>query len=70
MRQSRLSPKLLAGIIVALFFGVAHILRVYLPYNQVFSGDWIKFTGVDAYYHMRIVDNLVYNFPHHCFFKP
>jgi len=70
MRQSRLSPKLLAGIIVALFFGVALFLRVYLPYNQVFSGDWIKFTGVDAYYHMRIVDNLVYNFPHHSLFNP
>ena len=63
MNTSRLSPKLVAGIILALFFGVALYLRVYLPYNQVFSGDWIKFTGVDAYYHMHLVDNLVHNFP-------
>jgi len=65
-----LSPKLLAGIILALFFGVALYLRVYLPYDQVFSGDWIKFTSVDAYYHMRIIDNLVYNFPHLISFDP
>ncbi len=61
---SKLSPKLIAGILVALFFGISLYLRVVLPYDQVFSGDWIKFTGIDAYYHMRLVDNLVYNFPH------
>jgi len=61
--KSRLSPKLLAGIILAVLFGVALCLRICLPYDQVFSGDWIKFTGPDAYYHMRLVDNLVHNFP-------
>ena len=64
MIRNRFSPKLLAGIILAVIFGIALYLRVYLPYDQVFSGDWIKFTGVDAYYHMRLVDNLVANFPH------
>ena len=63
MSQNGFSPKLVAGIIVALFFSVALYLRVVLPYDQVFVGDWIKFTGNDAYYHMRIVDNLVHNFP-------
>ena len=63
MIQNRFSPKLLAGIILAVIFGIALYLRVYLPYDQVFSGDWIKFTGVDAYYHMRLIDNLVANFP-------
>jgi len=70
MSQTRFSPKLAAAIIVALFFGVALYLRIVLPYDQVFSGDWIKFTGVDAYYHMRIVDNLVHNFPHLNSFDP
>jgi len=64
MSQSRFSPGLIAGIIVALFFGVALYLRVALPYDQVFVGDWIKFTGVDAYSYMHQVDNLVHNFPH------
>jgi len=69
-KESRFSPKLLAGIIVALFFGIALYLRVCLPYDQVFSGDWIKFTGIDAYYHMHLVDNLVHNFPRLMGFDP
>jgi len=40
------------------------------PYPQIFGGEWIKFTGVDAYYHMRLVDNLVHNFPHLINFDP
>lgn len=70
MSQNGFSPKIVAGIIVALFFGVALYLRVVLPYDQVFVGDWIKFTGTDAYYHMYIVDNLVHNFPHLSSFNP
>ncbi|MFC2017619.1 STT3 domain-containing protein, partial [Chloroflexota bacterium] len=63
-------PKLLTGIIIALFFGIALYLRACLPYDQVVSGEWIKFTGTDAYYHMRIVDNLAHNFPHLMGFDP
>jgi len=68
--EKRLSPALLAGIIIALFFGIALFLRAYLPYDQVFSGEWIKFTSVDAYYQMRLVDNLVHNFPQLTNFDP
>ncbi|MBN2463648.1 MAG: oligosaccharyl transferase, archaeosortase A system-associated [Dehalococcoidia bacterium] len=70
MNQSRVSSGLIAGIIVAFFFGVALYIRVALPYGQVFVGDWIKFTGVDAYHFMRIVDNIVHNFPHLNSFDP
>jgi hypothetical protein len=42
MDRIRLSPRLAIGIIIALFFGVALYLRVCLPYNQVFAGDWVK----------------------------
>ena len=38
MSQDRFSLKLFAGIIVALFVGVALYLRIVLPYDQVFSG--------------------------------
>ncbi len=58
------------GLLLASFFGIALYLRIALPYDQVFSGDWVKFTGVDAYWHMRIVDNLVHNFPHLNSFDP
>jgi len=70
MTQSRFHSGLIASIIVALFFGVALYLRIALPYDQVFVGDWIKLTGNDAYYFMRIVDNLVHNFPHLNSFDP
>ena len=70
MNVGKLSPKLLCGILLALFFGVALYLRICLPYDKIFVGDWIKLSSIDAYYHMRLVDNLVYNFPHHTAIDP
>jgi oligosaccharyl transferase (archaeosortase A-associated) len=70
MGQSKFRTRLIVGIIVALFFGIALYLRTVLPYDYVFSGDWIKFTGVDGWYHMRLVDNLVHNFPQLNSFDP
>ena len=70
MNQIRFSPKLIGGIILALFFGVALYIRIGLPYEQIFSGDVIKFASFDAYYHMRLVDNLLHNFPHRITFDP
>jgi len=61
---------IIAGIFVALFFGVSLFIRVYFPHDQVFIGEWIKFTSVDAYFHMRLVDNLVHNFPNLIDFDP
>ncbi len=49
---------------------VALWLRVVLPYNQVFVKDWVKMTGVDAYYYMRLVDNLAAHFPQLTQFDP
>jgi dolichyl-diphosphooligosaccharide--protein glycosyltransferase len=70
MSQGRFSSKLMAGIILALLFGIGLYLRIYLPYDHVFSGDWIKFTGNDPYYHMRLVDNLLRHFPQFLAFDP
>ena len=67
---ARLPQKPLIGLLLAFFLGVALYFRIALPYDQVFAGEWIKFTGVDAYWHMRIVDNLVHNFPHLNSFDP
>jgi asparagine N-glycosylation enzyme membrane subunit Stt3 len=60
----KFSPKLVIGLLITLFFAVAMFIRIYYPYDQVFVGDWVKFTGNDAYYQMRLVDNMVANFPH------
>ncbi len=70
MVDSRIFSKYLAGIMVALCAGIALYLRIALPYDQVFSGEWIKFTGADAYSHMRLVDNLLQHFPIRSAFDP
>ncbi len=70
LKGVRFSAKLWVGIILALCFGIALYFRIYLPYDQVFSGEGIKFTGVDAYYHMRLVDSLVSHFPYRIIFDP
>lgn len=59
---------ILVGLLVII--SVALWLRVALPYDKVFVGDWVKFTGVDAYYYMRLVDDLVKNFPQLTPFDP
>ncbi|MBN1375577.1 MAG: hypothetical protein JXA01_05440, partial [Dehalococcoidia bacterium] len=56
-------------IFVAIIVG-ALWLRVILPYNQVFINDWVKLTGVDAYYYGRLVDNLAQHFPSLTEFDP
>jgi len=58
----------LAAILAAM--AVALFLRVGLPYPTVFDGRWIKLTGIDAYYYMRLVDNLLANFPQLTAFDP
>ena len=70
MNLSKCSPKLLIGILIAIFFGVALFFRAYFPYDQVFTSGGIKFTGVDAYFQMRLVDGIVHNFPHLASFDP
>jgi len=49
---------------------IAFYIRVALPYAAVFAGQWIKLTGIDAYYYMRLVDSLVRNFPNLLSFDP
>ncbi|MFC1966123.1 oligosaccharyl transferase, archaeosortase A system-associated [Chloroflexota bacterium] len=68
--ESRLSPGLVTCILLTLFFAVSLFIRVYLPYDRVFVGDWIKYTSADAYFHMRVVDLLVHNFPNSSLFDP
>ncbi|MFA5400930.1 MAG: oligosaccharyl transferase, archaeosortase A system-associated [Dehalococcoidia bacterium] len=55
---------------LVLIMAVAFYYRVILPFGAVFDGPWIKLTGIDAYFYMRLVDNLVHNFPHLISFDP
>jgi len=47
-------------IFLALLSAIAFslYLRIALPYDQVFTPEWIKFTSVDAYYQMDFVDRI------------
>ncbi len=64
MTDNKLPLRLIAGICVVLFFGVALYFRMVLPHDNIFLDNWTKFTATDPWYHMRIVDTLVHNFPH------
>jgi len=64
MEKSTLLQRVVVGIAIASLFAVALYLRIAFSHDVVFGGEWVKFTGVDAYWHIRIVDNLAHNFPH------
>jgi len=66
----KIHPGLLIGILIAAFFGISLFFRIYLPYGKIFVDDWIKMSSIDVYFYMRLVDNLVYNFPHLTQFDP
>jgi len=57
-------PALITGVLLLACFGLALVLRVVLPYSHVFTSNGVIFTGNDAYYDMRLIANMVANFPH------
>jgi oligosaccharyl transferase (archaeosortase A-associated) len=70
MNMSKVSPRLIIALLITIIFAISLIFRVVIPYEQVFNGEWVKYTSVDAYFHMRLVDNIVYNFPFLMDFDP
>lgn len=40
-------------------------LRIIPPYDQVFTGEWIKFASYDAYWQMAHVDEIAPDFPNY-----
>ena len=70
MNFSKIPTKFISVAVIALCFGLALYIRVYFPYDNIFREGLIKFSGNDAYYFMRLVDNLVHNFPHPISFDP
>ncbi len=67
---ARLSPAFTIAITLSIIFGISLFIRVYLPYDLVFAGDWVRFRDTDPWWYMRQVDNLVHNFPHRISFDP
>ena len=48
---------------VALIVTAAFALRVFLTWSNVFGQEYVAFLENDAWYHMRLVDALVRDFP-------
>lgn len=55
---------------LALFFITSLLLRILPPFHQIFTDLGVKFAMNDAYYHMRLIDNLAYNFPYFSYYDP
>jgi len=49
---------------------IALAIRIVWPYPNIFVDGNVWFRGMDAWYHMRLVDNLMANFPHATAFDP
>jgi dolichyl-diphosphooligosaccharide--protein glycosyltransferase len=64
MERRILLQRVVVGLVIASFFAAALYLRIHFYHEVVFGGTWVKYTGVDVYWHMRIIDNLAHNFPH------
>lgn len=70
MPKIKISPAWLIALLLIIFIGISLFFRVYLPYGQIFVGDEIKYASNDAYFYMRLVDNLSHHFPHLTQFDP
>jgi asparagine N-glycosylation enzyme membrane subunit Stt3 len=70
MTKFRISTPLLIGLLLAAFIVISLLFRILLPYGDIFVGDDIKYASNDAYYYMRLVDNLSHNFPQLTQFDP
>jgi Uncharacterized membrane protein, required for N-linked glycosylation len=68
--KRRFSPPVIAVIALLIIAGISLYIRIKLPYDQVFVDGTVWFRGVDAWYHMRLVDNLLHHFPHVISFDP
>jgi len=60
----------IVGISLLIICIISLYIRIALPYEQVFVNGTVWFKGTDAWYHMRLVDNLLHHFPHRISFDP
>ncbi len=63
-------PTIVTIILVAAFVAIALYLRVGFFHHQVFVDDQVRFAETDAYYHMRLVDNMSHHLPRRITFDP
>ena len=69
-QKRKLPPIAIVGIILAVLCGISLYIRIALPYDNIFVNGAVWFRETDAYYHIRNIETLVYNFPHFNTFDP
>jgi len=65
-----LSGRVVTVVVLGIVVCVALAIRIAWPYSNIFVDGNVWFRGMDAWYHMRLVDNLMANFPHTTAFDP
>jgi dolichyl-phosphooligosaccharide-protein glycotransferase len=56
--------------LLTLIVVVAFLARTALLWRSVFTGEGVNYQDSDAWYHMRLIDNLTHNFPHRASIDP
>lgn len=64
------NEKLVYGIILVAILSLSLYIRGILPFESVFSGEFIRLGGNDPFFNLRLVENTLHNFPHRIFFDP
>ena len=68
--RQMLSGRLATIAVIVGTVGVALAIRIVWPYPNVFVDGDVWFRGMDAWYHMRLVDSFVANFPYTTAYDP
>ena len=62
MSRSKLEI-VICAVILTFICALSLTLRIAVPWDQVFSAHWVKLTDNDAYYFVRLLDNISHHFP-------
>jgi len=57
-------------LLIVLIVVVAFLIRTVFLWRAVFTGEGVNYQDSDAWYHMRLIDNLTHNFPHRATIDP
>jgi dolichyl-diphosphooligosaccharide--protein glycosyltransferase len=68
--KSKNRTGLYTGLILLIIFGTALAIRVFPLQETVFGSGWVNFQGVDSWYHIRLIENLLQHFPQRITFDP
>jgi dolichyl-phosphooligosaccharide-protein glycotransferase len=58
------------GALLALIVVIAFLTRTVFLWRAVFTGEGVNYQDSDAWYHMRLIDNLAHNFPYRATIDP